>query len=218
MQEVLAGDPRWEQVEFLLDCGFASDIESRFQTVNEFGQRLSSILDPIGTKKKDPILADTELGAKMRRVDRNLQVQEYIPAANAVAGQILTHVNSFAGNLKTFTVHFGGMSVNIPLPAGIDPVLDIQHTIIVGLRTRPEARMTKLFIGAKGDRCVLLRAVQIIRGDGGDTPPMAWEEVAWFNPTSPPDQQHVADWVNDIVVTAMEEFARDRLATGAQIG
>lgn len=55
MNEILASDSRWQQVEFLFDTGFAADIEDRFRTIKELQDRFSLILKPVRSAKKDPV-------------------------------------------------------------------------------------------------------------------------------------------------------------------
>jgi serine/threonine protein kinase len=213
MQQILAGDVRAEQVELLLDSGFSVDIESRFQSIKELNDRLNFALTQVGYRKKDPTQAAKELAAKIRRHDRGLQLHGYIPAANELQSHVMRYAQTLAAQVQPFTVHLGGIRVNLPLPPGIDSVLDIGPAIVVGLASRPQTRIIRLYIGAKGDQCVLLRT-SFVNAPSRPATPTPWKVVAWFDPTKTLDAQLVLGWVNDMVVEAMEEFERETSGRG----
>jgi serine/threonine protein kinase len=209
MRDILAGDSRWDQVEFLLDTGFAVDIESRFQTVDELRERLLFVLNRKASNNRDPIQAAIEIGARIRRKDRPLQVLEFLPCASALEEQILTHVRSMATKIPPpFSLSLGGIGVNVPLPTGVDTVKEFGAAITIAMHTRANTRIIHLRFGAKGDRCALFRMVRVNR-PGTDVPPTTWEEVAWFDPAHPPEQTRVTGWIDELLVTAMRDFESD---------
>jgi serine/threonine protein kinase len=207
MDELLAGDSRRRQVEFLLDLGFTPDIEGRFQTIEELQGRFASVLTPVGSAKKDPIQTAKGLGAKLRLTDRKLQLQEYVPAAQALENQVHRYVSTLPNQLKPFTLSMAGLGVNMPLPTGIDMVAEPGFAIVIGLTTRQDTRSINLRVGAKGNRCVLLWTMRAQQG-GAMGPSSQWHEIAWFDTSTPPDDNEVITWIKDIISTVMEDLAK----------
>ena len=206
LENLLPGDGRGQQVEYLLDLGFTYDIEGRFQSIDDLQTRLGNVLRPVGVVNRDPVLTDMRLGAKLRLTDRKLQLHEYLPVAHNLQNAIQGHVSTLAQQVKTFTLSLAGIGVNLTPPTGVDTVLEIGAAIMIGIRTRPDSRIINLHIGAKGDRCVLLQTVRTNQG-GAVGPATHWNEVAWFDPSNPLNQDLVIKWTNDLVSTVMEEFA-----------
>jgi hypothetical protein len=157
----------------------------------------------------DVIQQARNLGARIRRKDRRLQVVEFQPAANNLEEQIRQHIQSIATQVTPFVLALAGTSVNLPLPAGIDLVKEIGASITVGMQTRPHSRNIHLRIGAWGDRCVLYHVVRVSPSHGDGHSRSAWEEVAWFDPAHPPEQDQVASWVNQLLLAAMKTFEED---------
>jgi serine/threonine protein kinase len=230
MEKVLGASRRTKQIEYLLDCGFAPDIENRFQTIKELKDRLSLILNPPEAKKKDPVQVAAEVGARLRRSDRALQLQEYQASAQKVFSSIQMHVNTIAARLEPFMLSYAGMSGNAIKPIGIDPVLDNPTALIVGMRGRQYSRIIKFFIGAKGDRCVLFSLTEIIlanngflvspnqknQGNLGMLQRQDWNQIAWFDPMNLPSQDEIADWVNELVSMAIEQFEEEPVQTASE--
>jgi hypothetical protein len=206
MAEVLAGDRRAQQVEMLLDTGFAA-INDSYQTVDELDARLALILNLKATKK-DPVQLDLELGEKLQRSDRNFQLQSYQARVSEIGGHIAQYAQGLANKLKTYSITLGGSEPEVPLPSGIDLVHPLGAPVVVGVRTRPQTRTIKFCVGAKGEQCVLLACCVTIEGRKLLRKP-EWKEVAWFDPSKPPDQKTVADWIELTVTDAMEEFRND---------
>jgi serine/threonine protein kinase len=202
VRHLLAGDPRRDQVEYLFDMGFETDIEVRFQTIKELEERLELVLSARATKK-DPLQLDAEMGALLRKRNRQFQLQEFIPAARVIEGHLQKSLQTLT-KAKTYEIGMGGMTIEQPLPPAIDKVYDIPFAITVRIRLFPHRRHIKFMVGAKAERCVVLSTVLGQDQNGQMFPPSPWEEVAWFNPTEPPSEERVSAWLNDRVTEAME--------------
>jgi serine/threonine-protein kinase len=208
MRQVMAGDDRQDQVASLLDTGFAVDVDMRFQTIKELDDRLSLVLTASGTMTKDPLQLDAELGVLMRKRNRRFRLNEFVPAAQAIQQHMMAYVQTLS-QTKTFLVNLGGVTYNIPLPAGIDPVYEIPVAIQVGIRNFSVRRQIKLTVGAKGDNCVLLCAVGEADSQGRFVLPKSWEELGWFNPEDSPNVERVLDWIKRKVASAMDAVVKE---------
>lgn len=143
----------------------------------------------------------------MRRQDRLLQIQELRPVAAKLSEIIQQYVHSLSQKIKPpFSVSLSGIGLNLALPNGIDVVGDLGAAVVVGLETRPHTRIAHLRLGSKGDRCVIFRARWVNRSGPQRSMPQAWEELAWFDPARLPKEGQIAEWINELIVMAMEEF------------
>jgi hypothetical protein len=180
-------------------------IQDRFQTIEELEARLELLVRAATSKKKDPLQLDAEAGPILRKRHRQLQIQEYLPAAQQVASHLQGAVQELGAKIKSFVVGAGGGANRPELPSGVDRVYDADSGIVVTIRNMQSEQVRWTFtVGAKGENCVLLGAKIIITPGSPNVAPTSWEEVAWFLPSEPPGAEFMSNWVRTNVSEAME--------------
>jgi hypothetical protein len=142
-------------------------------------------------------------------------VAGYVEAARAVEQLILEHAKDLATRMKTFSVHLAAIPPQQrTMPAGLDSVYAIEPAVVVSLRSRPHPRDVLFHVATKGERCVLLSST-VVTATGQFGNAKAWEAIGWFNPEEPPDKERVGEWLDRLLVSAIEAFERESFQGGA---
>ena len=181
IREKIGDDNRLSQLETFLSCGFAIDIENRFQTIDEFIKRLKLVVtqqhddaiieDPIEVAKRESI--------RYRQYDRKTQLEDFSINGKKIINGIAEFISTYVGKIGRFDIDnnildltmlngnrmmggFGGLGtrgrdeIKNDLPSGIDPIP--QCGILV--RTYPQNssnyRALYILVGSKGEQCVIM--------------------------------------------------------------
>ncbi len=153
---------------------------------------------------------DTEMGPVLRLRNRKLQLLDYKPVAQSLERFMAVRFQGLAHTMTTFGIARNPTSVRTPpMPDGIELVFALPHAYVVDIKGLEVGLFCKFHVGAKGDLCVLLCTT----GKGDKSHPLSgptsspWEQIAWFDPTRPPDQQTVSEWFDEAVHRLMRKLA-----------
>jgi serine/threonine protein kinase len=207
--QYLLGDPRCLQVESFLDCGFAQDINNRFQTLAELRARLTSLLTPGQVVGADLLATDSRWGVALRQIDRKTRVREFRNLITPLNTQLYQHLAAnLAGKLKTFTPSIGGgLGMNKDLPEGFDLVSQ-GFTLTLTIADHPHSRPIQFIFAAKGVQCAFLRSV--VEGMEGKPPTKCrdWEILLWFDPMQQPEATVFKKLIDASVSQVMDELGQ----------
>src|SRR5262249_40072840 len=116
VRQALTADPRCEQVELLLDRGFAVEMENRFQAVDELAGRLKGVLEAKGKPIRTLAAVVAEQKIRLRRFDRKTQLIEHGLHTRELNNYILRRVQAIHTQVVPYTLSAGGGSTD-GLPA-----------------------------------------------------------------------------------------------------
>lgn len=175
IRERMPDDPRISQLEIFFDRGFNPNIEDRFQTINEFLERLNLITNQNSQSEiEDPIEVAERESIRLRQYDRKSQLEDFLIVALDIIMEIPKIAGHYAGKLKRFEIitfynlpsggMFGGpvtrvITQDLAIPSGIDEVP--QARIFARISPKSHNHLSRLIqysIGSKGMQCVILRA------------------------------------------------------------
>ena len=187
LRESLGSIPQVGQLEALFTRGFAPSIDNRFQTIEEFRERLSlGVRDSAGTDVEDPIEIAQRASLTLQQQDRTTQLVELKQRAAVVTNDLHQFVRSYRGKLDRFNLATSYAKLSRVLPSGLD-ALGNEMRVEISPAHHNEKRIIAYAIAARGEQCVILRNEFI--GTGGT--PSEWEELVWFDGSVNPDLQPV---------------------------
>lgn len=212
MQEVLKGDPRFAQMELFFDVGLSHDIDGRFQSIEDLLSRLSLAQNGEAPAKKSPVDLDRELGAIIRKASRPVQLKEMSSIAQTASQGIQRSIARYQNKLTTFEVKRMGIHPMKPvIPNGIDPLITDLQGLSVNVKAHDKLVGFALWIGAKGDQCVLMRT-EVLRGKVNTVYPInghSLVEVLWFSSNEVVKQETADAWVDNLVSLLINEAYKD---------
>jgi serine/threonine protein kinase len=219
VREVLQDDARCEELDMLFDRAFAVEVEYRFQSCEDFLERLEMTLKP-PTPDEDPAVVAADRAKLLRQHDRRTLLAEYGQYAQHVLQKLQQQASTLAQRIKPpFTLHIAGLSVNEnTYPQGVDRIGSSGFSLNVGVQSHQDRLRSILFVaGAEGNQCLLLRGMVSQSGSvrRAAQPDPHWEKLLWFNPEQLPKDEQLSIALNQSVTKAIRELSNDILSSGA---
>jgi serine/threonine protein kinase len=185
VRDAVASDARTTQVELILSRGLAPQLQSRFQTIDEFAARLASLRQQSSScPTSDPIATAAELSARLREQDRKTQLVEFQPAANKMLTEFASKLNAIGKKLGRFKLKAGGGGRDGPkLGDGLDPVSG-PFTATVSVANHEAKRFRTYKVASRGEQCVVCACDFRSEADKTKPAPTDWREIAWYEGTS----------------------------------
>ncbi len=222
VREKMGDDARTNALESFLDRGFATSIDSRFQTLDELEQRIAGVLNPTPATPRGSIIEiSQEIAERVLRSDRPSQLAKYKENAEQlrrILGQVASEIGT---QIAGFTLHTDRHGVDVsPLDnpeetqvIGVKPSrLDLVHTI------RSIVRSVAYGFFARGNECGIFRA----KFKGHVTNPRSgtlkvevtepWVCIHWYDGLMVPEPSILKDDVKAAVIDAMDEIEREIMA------
>ncbi len=108
IRERLTDSPCLTALEAFFDCGFATRIEDRFQTVDELLSRLDGVRNPAARKAaEDPVETAKRWSERLSEEDRKTQIAHFSKAAALLLDKIMKCVGAYQGKLQDYKLRFG---------------------------------------------------------------------------------------------------------------
>ena len=232
IRERIKDHPRLSHLEIFLDCGFASNVENRFQTVDEFVERLRVVLEHRSTAEiEDPIEVGKRESVRYRQLDRKTQLRDFSEIAGRVVNQITAFVAKYAGKIGRFnleTLHAqldqpgGEDSVRLTVPSEIDRVPQSHVSIKISPTNSSNFRVLYFFVGSRGEQCVICRAKYKKTTQTGSRRRPQWihnieavedcREVQWYKGDTMPELSEIENecksWLNDSMRELTDDLVR----------
>lgn len=222
VREKMGDDARTNALESFLDRGFATSIDSRFQTLDELEQRMAGVLNPTAATPRGSIIEiSQEIAERVLRSDRPSQLAKYKENAGQLRRVLQQRVSEFGGNVAGFTLHTDRSGVEVPAldnpeetqVIGVDPFrVDLVHTI------RGLVRSVAYGFFARGKQCGIFRA----KFKGNVTNPRAgtvkleltepWVCIHWYDGLVIPEPRLLRDDLEASAIEAIEEVERHIMA------
>jgi serine/threonine protein kinase len=203
------------QLEVLFGCGFATNLDSRFQSVGELRDRIT-LLTSAGssTDLEDPVVVAQRFSAMLRQRDRKTQIGEFRkPAADALES-LQQFAEGFRGKLERFSL---GMTtreqkLGSTFPPELDQVLPTRLKLQLGLSNHHHLQIAIYTVASRGEQSVILRQTYHRKGGQGQTETTSeYEPLLWFDATSSPDLSPVQLDIQSWITTAMRQLTDEIL-------
>lgn len=182
VRQRLGSDTRCNAVEALLDRGFAVELENRFQSCDEFVERLRAALVP-PTQEEEPSALAARLGVELRANNRKTRLAGYLRMAAEIREIMTRAANQSGSNLAPFSLSPGVRQFQKEeWPPNVDQLFD-GLTLTVNVEHHQQTRAVFLPVGLRGEQFVLLRAFGVHQRQGlhqrrqGRLAPLQWEEL-----------------------------------------
>lgn len=210
IKEVQPPVPAIAQIEAFLSMGFSQNIESRFQTIEDFQNRIRLVHSHESNQapRLDPVAISVQVADRIRRYDRKTQLANYSAIAQKVMSQIYAYAEGFNNKLSGFTYQAGQMGFdahsrkNLKLPVGIEPLDTNLLMIQLSLPIHKLDLTAFLAIGAKGEQCVVLIQQTRIKHKAPEG-----VEVLWYQNTGElPHLDDVRRAIDDFLTQSMLEI------------
>ncbi len=208
VRNYISDHDRCNQVEMLLDRGFAPDIERRFQTCAELSNRLREVLDSPRDKPQNPADLAAFLGQQLMERDRKTQLQQQKAVCINLINRLqkaflMKHYQKLGafGIVATGTPEINSKSIPLGFEhVGAGIVYSVSH-ILHG------SREIRILFGAEGNQTVMLGQLAMPGPEVPQTaqfsPNCAWKKVLWFSPEALPS--------DDVFVEALERYLNDAM-------
>jgi len=156
----LGNDPRVSDLEALLDRGFSSAIDLRFQTVEELIDRLKGVLAPAADV---PSINPVEFAKRSRELllkhDRKTQLAAYVKGAVAVVGALGKNAEGIRGGVSPYTLKTKQWDKALPTPDNTEPIENGQFVLQIGVAHNPHRVLVAYEVRARGAQAGVFRQV-----------------------------------------------------------
>jgi len=215
VREALGQDPRVRGVELLLDRGFSIDLDNRYQTCQEFIDRVKQVIQLSAAETIDLAALASEMAQSLQKQDRKTQLVSYQPAAEKVRTRLAKEMKTIKAKLQS-AFQVSSSSTSIPtnsIPAGCDLLTDSFVVTLTPLHHKVSRSIIFAF-AAKGSQCVVLHFTSQALPNtlrAGTT----WQEVVWFDPLDTASVDELIPFLEMRIADAMRELYDEVIAGGA---
>ena len=203
LHEALGQTPYVGLLDILFNCGFAPNINNRFQTVAEFRDRISLLTNnATSADTEDPVAVAERASDILRQRDRTTQIREFQKPASKLFQLLQQFVSEFVSKLGRFRLSIDSENhLGKDLPAGLDRVSPAQLKFQLNPAHHDHLRIVVYAIGSRGEQCVVLRQTYGREGRQNKIYRMSdYEEILWYDATGDPDiepiQLDLKSWLN----------------------
>ncbi|QDS98511.1 serine/threonine protein kinase [Adhaeretor mobilis] len=181
VKESVPDDARQTQIELILSRGLSPSIMSRFQNIEEFSNRLSTLLDQSSESYvQDPIALAAELSNQFRAQDRKTQIMEFKPAATQLLKGLTARIDQIGKQLGRFNSSMKAGGQNGPkLDGSLDYVAGpFNAHVRVDHHQLHQGRV--YMIASRDEQSVVLGCDIEPGSNKGETTLHEWQEIAWY--------------------------------------
>lgn len=209
LQETVKDKSVIGQLEVLFNRGFAPNVDNRFQTIEEFQDRITLMTaDTSGALPEDPIAVAERASAVLRQRDRKTQLQEFLPHANEIHQALQKFAKGFANKLGRFMLSTGNeQNLGRQLPDNLDRVSPQQFKVQINPAHHNHLRIAVYTVASHGEQCVILR--QRFSRDASNNQIEAvdeYQELLWYDATVVPDLAPVTTDIQTCINAAIQEL------------
>lgn len=201
------------QMNVFFDRGFSSEIEDRFETIEEFRTRLQNAVKGLATKEECDLSALAErLGRNVRKRDRKSQLTEFQKTyrnafdrcRNSLTKQFHSHeFFHVEPNVQRSSPTLGAIQEYDSI--GVSFVVELRHAVHAAVRRR----ICFLFV-SKAHQCCLMRQVEKKTEHGWEVT-NGWEQLFWNSAARPPDVDRVDAEITQGVSVALRDISNEIL-------
>jgi hypothetical protein len=204
IREAMLERDQVDRVERLLDRAFATDLDSRFQTYDEFSHQLDALL-LLPEIDEDPSIVAAELARDRRKRDRRSRLAEYARRAKELVRHVID-ARANIGAVEGFSLHFSPWSQTFKLPETFAALSDAFQLRVV-LDDYKFASVAVFVVAAQHESIVMLRqfAARNVEDGGAQTLTKNWELIDRCGNES----ELNLDWINKSVKKTVVETIRE---------
>lgn len=204
-KEFIKNESLISQFEVLFNQGFATDVDFRFQTIEEFKDRIEGLqndgqISPI----EDPISVSKRLSLMLLKKDRKSQLLEFHPKAEKINSEIEKYAIKFVGKLNRFMISLDNVSIHpngYRAPEEFDHVISQNFQIKMNPAHHNQLRILMFAFVAKGNQCAIL-SKRFERNDNQKIlASTEWKELVWYDSETDPSIENIKKeiqmWLND---------------------
>ena len=202
VRDALTDGPHLSRLEAFFDRCFQQAIEFRFQTIDEFEQRLNAITQDTQPGSSDLSAIARRALDRLRATDRETQLGEAVSAVNAPFSKAMAvreQLNREVAPLQ-LSQSTGGKPQQ---PVGLERMVGSMYTWPLSVSGRQLVSF-HFMLGIRGSECVLLSQTtatdQQLESD-------SWSEIAWSAPTAPDLTEQLVASVRSVVTKELERIA-----------
>jgi len=195
-------------LDALFDRGFATFIDHRYQSVEEFLKRLTLVSRAEPARPcEDPIELAKAVDQRILRVDRRSQLAKYSESSQVIHKVFEQAFLQLRGKLKPFDVNWKMLNDGVrlpPPPEGVEPVA--VKAMRIELRHRDHAFVMAFgySVCARGNECGIYRLrLQGTQAQQHREVVESWTPVQWFGGLMAPDTEAFLEDVRASVDEAM---------------
>ena len=230
VRDHLKNDPRIPHLEAFLDTGFATSIDSRFQSTDELVSRLRDVLAPSAARRViDPWDFARQSAERLLKHDRKTQLGAYTASAQTVIQTLQNELGKITGKgtgpyrfvgEQIQPDYFQGLQQEHP---GTEKLATQPFAVALGLAHNRAQRLLAYDIRAKGSQCgVFRKSFKAVYSRVPNTPPnypetRTWHPIApatcivWYEGTSMPEVTILSDDLRASVSELMQSIESEVL-------
>lgn len=206
-------------VEALLDQGLSSNLDTRFQTVDELRNRLKDILEPSARKvMEDPRLVAKKISQNLLKSDRRTQLTEYKSASIGLLQALKNCVHGYKKDeIPPFIL--GEQTKKKSELFDLDGLDDIGicFSCVIEMQNHPNRAAIEYQLAARGLQCAIFRAtMKSTRKKAKFEVMEPWTPVQWYEGVSGPDIDIVIEDFKASLGEAMKLLEREILKSSLQ--
>jgi len=188
VKEAIPNDARQTQVELILNRGLAPQSENRFQTVDEFVDRLSTLLElSVELTSADPFSLAQDFSVQLRQRDRKTQLAEFQPVARQLMDRFAKSIKQqYDGKLGRFRLGLRDTATTGPHVDMMDPLTN-SYSLQLSVAHHSNSRQRVYRVASRGEQCVVLASDELpIAGNAlpktkKPKPTYSeWKEIGWY--------------------------------------
>ena len=160
IKEKLGGSVGTSVLESFFDRGFSPNLESRFQTIDEFNSRLDEVLDPmVRAVREDPVAAARRAGNALLEGDKKSKIAAFNITGGGLRNPLNACFNKFEGKLDPFRIdQNNGIPADFKVISGYDSV-DVDFVTTISTHGHQMRMMVGYQICCQGFQCAVFRGL-----------------------------------------------------------
>lgn len=207
IREYLNDDPLLSQFESFFDQGFSTNIDNRFQSIDELNDRLELLLNPtINVSNTTPMDYAKKVAERFLREDRKTQIEAYTKNSEIIIAQLDHCINKYR-RINPYSIRKVGKIFPLNAPKEEEP-LHLRASYVVGIANREYRYAICYEIFVKGSQCVvykcLLENKKKKQNDWLVTSELV--PVIWYDGMKKPDIKILLQDFDSTIVSIMEKL------------